>query len=138
MTNPRPYCGEWGDTVFRDELQAAGDGIPVFLRNVEVADDAEIQRGMLLAASTPEGVYSLAGAGDTGKYFAIARDNFIADSDHQITQAYYHGRFHRDKIITSGGSDTTVLDSLELELRRQNIFLVKLHDYYGHFDKWSL
>lgn len=130
------YYGHFTGVQYED-LEAAGDGVPKFLRNVEVAEDAEIKRGMLLAASTSTGTYSLAGAGDSGKFFAVAREDFTADSDHTITQAWTMGRFHAPAVITAGGSDTSVLTSLEPELRRQNIHLVGLKEIYGNYDPWK-
>ena len=130
------FYGEFKNTVTRDELQAAGDGIPIFTRNFEVASDCTVQRGMLMAAATPTGVYSLATAADKDKYFVIAREDFEPDAEHLITQGYSMGRFHSNKIITAS-TDTSVLDALQLELRRQNIHLVDQLDLYGHYNKWD-
>lgn len=128
------YYGEWADTVTHDDLQAAGDGVSVFTRNFEVASGTVVHRGDLMAAATPTGVYTLATAADTGKYFVIARENFTADNEHKITQGYYSGRFHKEKVKAA---NENALTALELELRRQNILLVKLHDMFGHYDKWA-
>lgn len=132
----RDYFGTF-EGVTWDDLQAAGDGISTFTRNIEVGSDTTVERGMLMAASTPTGVYSLAGAGDSGKFFAIARENFEADSSHTVTTAFTMGRFHAPKVITTGGSDTSVLAALEPELRRQNLHLVGLQEIYGKYDPWE-
>lgn len=123
--------------VTDDNLEAAGDGVPKFIRNVDVGSDTTIQRGMLLAASTPAGEYHLASALDTGSFFAIARDDFEATSENTVCQAWTMGRFHAPSVITTGGSDTTILNTLEPELRRQNIHLVGLQEIYGKYDPWQ-
>lgn len=123
--------------VREDILEAAGDGIPKFLNNINVASDTTVQRGMLMAASAPTGTFSLAGAGDTNKYFAIARDDFEADSSHTVCQAWVSGRFHREAVITAGGSDTTVLEALEPEMRRQNLHLTSIKQIFGKYDAFS-
>lgn len=122
------HTGKLGQTVFEDGLQAGGF-IPIPIRNIEVGSDTVVYRGDLMAAATPAGVYSLATASDTGKYFVIARDNFTASSDSTITQAYTSGEFHAEKIRTSA-TDTSVLDALELELRRQNIHLTHIKEIF--------
>ena len=132
----RDYFGTF-EGVKYDDLQAAGDGISTFTRNIEVGSDTVVERGMLMAASTPTGVYSLAGASDTGKFFAIARENFEADSNCSITQAFTMGRFHAPKVMTTGGSDTSVLAALEPELRRQSLYLVGLQEFFGRYDAFS-
>lgn len=129
------YYGSW-DGITRDELEAAGDGIPKFIRNIDVGSDTVVQRGMLMAATTPTGTYSLATAADTNKFLVIARDDFEADSDHTICQAFTMGRFHSNKIITAS-SDTAPVSLFEAELRKQGIHLVELHDKFGHYDQFS-
>lgn len=132
----KEYFGTFPGVV-NEDLEAAGDGIPKFLNNINVASDATVTRGMLMAATSPGGTFSLASASDTNKYFAIARDDFEADSAHTVCQAWTMGRFHAPSVITTGGSDTTVLRTLEPELRKQNIHLVGLQEIYGKCDPWQ-
>lgn len=129
------YYVELGDTVQRDELQAATPE-PIELHNIKVSNDAEIKRGMLLAATTPTATFSAATAADTGKYLAIAYTDFEATSDTNVTQAYVSGAFHAQRII-DGTSDCSVVYALENTLRMQNIRIVGLLDLYGHYDPFS-
>jgi hypothetical protein len=129
------YYTEFGDTVTRDELQAATPE-PIEIHNIKVANNAKIKRGMLLAATNATSVFSAATAADTSKYLAIAYTDFDADADHTVTQAYVSGAFHREKII-DGTDDYSVTDALENTLRMQNIRVVSLKDLYGHYDKWA-
>lgn len=129
------YYVEFGDTVERDELQAATPE-PIELHNIKVAADAVIKRGMLLAADNATATFSVATAADTGKYLAIAYTDFTATSDTTVTQAYVSGAFHREKII-DGTTDCSVVDALENTMRMQNMRVVSLLDMYGHYDKFS-
>lgn len=132
---PRVYNGSFPG-IEHDDLQAMSEQVPVFVRNVEIAEDAEIKRGMLMAATDPRGEYHLATAADAAgnSFFGIAIDDYKADSDHTITQCYISGIFHEEKIITAD-SDTAPIKLFELELRRQNIWLRKILDRFGHWDK---
>lgn len=113
---------ETRDGIKRDELMGGADGIPVSIRNIDVASDTTIQRGMLLSASSTFGVF--APAADTStKVFVIAEKDFVADSDHTVTQAYTSGKFNREKIILD---ENLNIDNFEVELRRQNIILTSI------------
>ena len=91
-----------------------------------------IQRGMLLASDTPTGTYApVSNASDASKVLVIARDNFTADADHTVTQAYASGAFHREKIILGGTSSLTI-EPFEDQLRKSNIHLRSLKDMFGH------
>ena len=119
------YYGDF-DTVTLDELQAASN-IPVTTFNISVENNATIQRGDLLAAANFTDTFKLASAGDSSKVLAVARDNFVADSNHTVTAAYFSGTFHKNKIRTAS-SDSSVIDSLQNELRRQNLHFVKIKE----------
>lgn len=129
------YYVEFGDTVERDELQAATPE-PIELHNIKVANNAVIKRGTLLAATSPTATFNAATAADTGKYLAIAYTDFEASSDLAVTQAYVSGAFHREKII-DGTDNHSVVDALENTMRMQNMRVTSILDLYGHYDKWS-
>ena len=113
------------DGIKQDELQAAGDGVPVFTYNITTSSSAEFERGDIVCATSPTGTFKLATATDTG-YFGIVRDDFKATSDLTVCQAYVSGRFHREKLNKYAGTDTSVVDALELEMKRQNIWLTSI------------
>ena len=119
--------GNFGQVSQFDDLFAGGY-VPVYLKNIEINSDTTLQRGMLLAETG--GVYNLATSSDTGKSLAVAAVDFTpADSDDTVAQAYISGYFHKNKIIT-GPTDTSIIDSLELEMRRQNIILTTQHEIF--------
>jgi len=121
------WAGNFSGTKF-DEL--IGDTYePTITKNIEVG--AAVERGMLMAATAPTGVYSLATAADTGKSLVVAKENFEPTSDLTITQAYSRGVFNREKIITSA-SDTSVVDALELEMQRQGLYLTSIEKNYNN------
>ncbi len=111
------------DGIKRDELMGGADGIPVSIRNIEVSTDTTIQRGMLLASATTFGVFAPATSSDTSKVLVIAENDFVADSDHTVTQAFTSGKFNREKIILD---ESLNIDDFEVELRRQNIILTSI------------
>ena len=121
------YFMKVDDTVKLDELFGGGDGFPVETKNVKVASDAVVTRGNILASATDDGTYSLATAADVGKSLVIAAENFIADSDNTVTTAYSAGKFNRNRLTAD--TDTTIA-TLETELRRQNIILTSLKEFY--------
>ena len=124
------YFGTF-DGIQRDEL-AAGGVIPESIWNVNVGASAAIQRGMLLASDTPAGTYApVSGTSDASKVLVIARDNFVADDAHTVTQAYASGTFHREKIIL-GGTSALTIEPFEDQLRKSNIHLRSLKDMFGH------
>lgn len=96
-----------------------GSEYPVEVNNVSLTSGAAIERGQLLAGTS--GVYDIAGAADLEKSLCIAAENFTADSlNGGITQAYFAGKFNREKIKV--GDSLTAAD-FEHELRKQNIHL---------------
>ncbi|MBR1645174.1 MAG: hypothetical protein IJ774_05475 [Selenomonadaceae bacterium] len=126
------YFGTF-DGIQRDEL-AAGGVIPESIWNVNVGASAAIQRGMLLAADTPTAVFApVSNVSDASKVLVIARDNFVSDADHTVTQAYASGTFHREKIIL-GGTSALTTEPFEDQLRKSNIHLRSLKDMFGHVD----
>ena len=116
--------------ITRDELQGR-PGELVDIWNVNVGASAVIERGMLLGADIPTGEWSLVNsAADSVKVFGIARDNFVADDEHQVTQVYSGGFFNRER-IKLGGDSTLTIDTFENELRKQNIRLTTILDKFG-------
>lgn len=113
------------DGISRDELQGRpGELVDVW--NVNVGASAVIERGMLLCGETPTGEFKqVESESDADKIFVIARDDFEADAEHTVTQAYSRGFFNRER-IKLGGASTLTLEPFEPELRRQNIFLTTL------------
>ena len=100
---------------------------PLTVQNVKVGTTAEIKRGELLAGASATDTFKTATAADTSKVLVIARENFVADSECFVTSAYSNGVFNREKLVT-GTSDTTVIDALELEMRRQGLRLTGLRE----------
>jgi len=123
------------DGIKRDELMGGTDGIPVSIRNVEVAKDAAIERGMLLASASTFGVFAPAAASDTGKVLVIAEKDFAADSDHTVTQAYTSGKFNREKIKLGTGLN---IDNFEEPLRKVNIILTSIAKGTINKDEWQI
>lgn len=118
------------DGISRDELSGGGDGIPQETWNVNVGASAAIERGMLLCADSPTDEFSLvATADDAQKVLAIAREDFTADAEHTVTQAFVSGKFNREKIILGGDSSLTI-DAFENELRKQNLHLTALKEMF--------
>ena len=116
------------DGIERDELQGRpGELVDVW--NVNVSASAVIERGMLLAGNTQTGTFAPVTTADTNKIFVIGRDNFVADADHTVTQAYRSGFFNRERIKL--GSDSLAIDPFVNELRRQNIQLVSIQDKFN-------
>lgn len=104
-----------------DELLGSG-GYPVELWNVACASSATLERGDLICAASPGGVYSVAGgASDAGKCLAICA---APNDGATVTTAYVAGAFNRDK-ITFGGASTVNLDDFTQALRTQNIHLTR-------------
>ena len=111
---------EWDDLF-------AGPEIKVMNRNVKVANDAKIERGMLLAENG--GIAAPATAADTDTTLFIASENFEAGSDTGVvTMVYTSGRFHRDKIKVGEGVD---INNFEEPLRKVNIELTGLIQMMG-------
>lgn len=128
------FFGTFKDIQPRDELFGGDDGIPVSKRNITVGSDTTVERGMLLAAGTTFGTFAEA-TSDTAKVFVIAAEDFTADSDHTVTQAYTSGKFNREKIKLDENLD---IDDYEETLRKVNIILTSIKDMYGHQDDWQL
>lgn len=119
------------DGIARDELSGGGDGIPQETWNINVGASAVIQRGMLLGAATPTDEFApVSGASDAAKVLVIARENFTADADHTVTQAFASGKFNREKIILGGDSALT-LEPFEDALRKSNIHVTGIQDKFG-------
>ena len=127
------YFGTFKDIQPRDELFGGGDGIPVSKRNIEVGSDTTIQRGMLLGSAESFGTFSAASSDSA--VLVIAAEDFVADSDHTVTQAYTSGKFNREKIKLSAGLN---IDSFEEVLRREDIILTSIKDIFGHVDDWAI
>jgi len=124
------YFGTF-DGIQRDEL-AAGGVIPESIWNANVGASPAIPPRMLLAADSPTAVFApVSNASDASKVLVIARDNFVADDAHTVTQAYASGTFHREKIILGGTSSLTT-EPFEDQLRKSNIHLRSLKDMFGH------
>lgn len=114
----------------RDELQGGGDGIPVELWNINVGASAVIDRGMLLGASSPTGIFEpVASAEDASKVLTIAAVDYIGGTSAGVMQAYSSGKFNRER-IKLGGSSTLTLEPFENELRKQNIHLTSIQDKF--------
>lgn len=129
------FFGTFKNIQPRDELFGGDDGIPVSKRNIDVAANATIERGMLLASATTFGTFAPAAATDTGKVYLIAAEDFTADSDHTVTQAYVSGKFNREKIKLDNSLN---IDDFEETLRRANIHLTSIMDKFGHQDDWQI
>ena len=123
------------DGIKRDELCGGADAIPMSIRNIEVASDTTIQRGMLLGSPTTFGVFSQPADSDTSKVFVIAKEDFTANSDLKVTQAFSSGKFNREKIILD---ESLNIDDFENELRRQNIILTSIYHGTINIDNWQI
>lgn len=122
------YFGTF-DGIVRDEL-SGGLEEPQEIWNINVGASAAIKRGMLLGASAPTAVFDLvSSAADASKVLVIARDNFVADADHKVTQAYASGKFNRERIIV-GGSSALTLEPFEDALRKSNIRVTSIQDKF--------
>ena len=122
------YFGTF-DGIKRDEL-SGGLEEPQEIWNINVGASAAIKRGMLLGASAPTAVFDLvSSAADASKVLVIARDNFTADADHKVTQAYASGKFNRERIIIGGDSALT-LEPFEDALRKSNIRVTSILDKF--------
>ncbi len=122
------YFGTF-DGIVRDEL-SGGLEEPQEIWNINVGASAAIKRGMLLGASAPTAVFDLvSSADDASKVLVIARDNFAADADHTVTQAYASGKFNRERIIIGGDSALT-LEPFEDALRKSNIRVTSILDKF--------
>lgn len=101
---------------------------PVELYNVSVGSSASISRGDLLCGNSMSGVFDVVGgASDASKILAIAAEDFIADSLSTVTQAYFSGKFNREK-LTFGGNSSVDISAFESEMRKQNLHLTSLKD----------
>lgn len=121
------------DGIKRDELCGGAEQL-MSIRNIEVASDTTIQRGMLLNSSTTFGVFAPADS-DTTKVFVIAEKDFTADSDHTVTQAYTSGKFNREKIILDEGLN---IDDYEESLRKVDIYLTSIKRGTINIDNWQI
>ncbi len=119
--------------IKRDELCGGAEQL-MSIRNIEVASDTTIQRGMLLSSATTFGVFAPADS-DTTKVFVIAEKDFTADSDHTVTQAYTSGKFNREKIILSDGLN---IDDYEEPLRKVDIYLTSIKRGTINIDNWQI
>lgn len=128
MSNGNYYWSISGIT--RDELTGGGV-IPVDIWNVNVGASAIIERGQLLCADSPTSTWSLASSTlDADKVLGIARDNFVADEDHTVTQIYSSGTFNRER-IKLGGDSTLTIEPFVDKLRKSNIHLRHLKEMFG-------
>lgn len=124
------YFGTF-DGITRDELSGGTDGSFQTIWNVNVGASAAIERGMLLAADTPTGEFKLvSSADDAAKVLVIARDDFTADANHTVTQAYASGKFNRERIIL-GGTSALTIEPFEDQLRKSNIHVTSIKDIFG-------
>lgn len=116
--------------INRDELQGR-TGEPVDIWNINVGASAVIERGMLLGASSPTAEFSqVTSIADLNKVFVVACDNFIADAEHTVTQAYSRGYFNRER-IKLGGDSTLTTEPFEDALRKSNIHLTGIKDIFN-------
>ena len=123
------------DGIKRDELCGGAEQL-MSIRNIEVAADAEIKRGTLLASATTYGVFApVTSASDTSKVLVIAEKDFAADSDHTITQAYTSGKFNREKIILKSGLN---IDNFEEKLRAVDIYLTSIQTGTFNIYEWQI
>ena len=121
------------DGVQRDELCGGAEQL-MSIRNIEVASDTSIQRGMLLSSATTFGVFAPADS-DTNKVFVVAEKDFTADSDLHVTQAYTSGKFNREKIILNEGLN---IDDYEEALRKVNIILTSIYKGNVDINNWQI
>lgn len=123
------------DGIKRDELCGGAEKL-MSIRNIEVAQDAEIKRGMLLCSATTYGVFApVTSTGDGSKVLVIAEKDFAADSDHTVTQAYTSGKFNREKIILKSGLN---IDAFEEPLRKVEIMLASIKTGVINIDEWQI
>ena len=123
------YFGTF-DGIKRDEL-SGGLEEPQEIWNINVGASAAIKRGMLLGASAPTAVFDLvSSAADASKVLVVARDNFVADAEHQVTQAYAGGVFNAERIKLGGTSSLTIEPFVDA-LRKSNIRLHHLIEPFG-------
>ena len=115
------YYGE-GDGVTYDELLGGGE-TAIEIWNINVASDTAVERGMLLESSSLSGTYKAAASFSANKIYVIAAEDFTADSDNTVTQAYSMGKFNREKIKLDESLD---IADFENELRKQNIHLTTI------------
>ena len=102
-----------------------GIEFPTEIFNVSLSSGASVSRGDLLCGNSMSGVFSIAGASDASKILAIAAEDFVADSLDAVTQAYFSGKFNREK-ITFGGNSSVDISSFENEMRKQNLHLTSM------------
>ena len=121
------------DGIKRDELCGGAEQL-MSIRNIEVASDTTIQRGMLLSSATTFGVFEPADS-DTAKVFVVAEKDFTADSDHTVTQAYTSGKFNREKILLNEGLN---IDDYEEPLRKVDIYLTSIKRGTINIDNWQI
>lgn len=108
-----------------DEL--IGDNYePLITRNIKF--EGEFKRGTLMAAENATATFRPATATDKDKFFVIAAYE-TADSD--VAVAYQSGVFNREKIV-DGTENHSIVDGLENELRKQNIFLTSIRKNYDN------
>lgn len=108
---------------FRPDELVGGHEIPVELWNINVAEGTEIERGMLLGASSAVANFApISAENDASKVLVIAKDDFVADATHTVTTAYASGVFNREK-IKLGGTSTLTLDAFIEPLRKSNIHI---------------
>ena len=122
------------DGIKRDELCGGAEQL-MSIRNIEVASDTSIQRGMLLSSDSTFGIFSQPTDSDTSKVFVIAEKDFTADSDSQVTQVYTSGKFNREKIILNEGLN---IDDFEEVLRKENIILTSIKPGNVNVDHWQI
>lgn len=124
------YFGTF-DGITRDELSGGTDGSFQTIWNINVGASAAIKRGMLLASDTPTGEFKLVSqVSDASKVLVVARDDFTADANHTVTQAYASGKFNRERIIL-GGTSALALEPFEDQLRKSNIHVTSIKDIFG-------
>ncbi|MBO4780496.1 MAG: hypothetical protein J5497_07665 [Selenomonadaceae bacterium] len=117
--------------IQRDEL-AGSPGVLQDIWNVPVGASAVIERGMLLCADSPTAEWAqVTSTVDAAKVLGIARDNFTADNDHDVTQVYASGTFNRERIKLGGGSSLTI-EPFVKPLKEQGIRLTHIEDKFGH------
>jgi hypothetical protein len=117
--------------ISRDELHGTS-GETQRIWNVNVGASAVIERGMLLCASSAVDVFSqVTSEADANKVLVIARDDFVADEDHTVTQVYSAGGFNASK-IKLGGTSALTIEPFRETLRRENIILTDIQDKFGH------
>lgn len=114
--------------VKRDELLGGAEEV-VSIRNVRVSSDTVLVRGTVLASDSSEGLYAPATSSDVDKVLVIAREDFVADSDNTVTQAYTSGKFNREHLIF--GDSSTSVAAFEEPLRKVDIKLTSIKNIFG-------